>query len=197
VFDAEQRAALKVIRIPKSQGEVARAQSEGMDDASLSAYFHGFVKSLSDEIALLSRLKGNSNIVSYEDHQIIENPVGEGVGWTILICMELLTPLLEHMRAQPLHQREVLRLGLDPCRALTLCQREHIIHRDIKPDNILCRPAAISSWATSAWRASWSKPPPGFRARAPLPTWPPRCSMARPTTPPLTFTRWAWCFTPC
>ena len=55
-----------------------------MDDASLSEYFHGFVKSLSDEIALLSRLKGNSNIVSYEDHMIIENPEGDGTGWTIL-----------------------------------------------------------------------------------------------------------------
>jgi serine/threonine protein kinase/lipopolysaccharide biosynthesis regulator YciM len=136
VFATEQHAALKVIRIPKSRGEVARAQSEGMDETSLSAYFHGFVQSLSDEIALLSRLKGNSNIVSYEDHQIIPNPAGEGVGWTILIRMELLTPLLEHMRTQPLHQREVLQLGLDLCRALALCQREHIIHRDIKPDNI-------------------------------------------------------------
>ena len=136
VFDAEQHAALKVIRIPKSPGEVTRAQSEGMDEASLSEYFHGFVKSLSDEIALLSRLKGNSNIVSYEDHMIIENPAGEGVGWTILIRMELLTPLLQHTRTQPLGQREVLRLGIDLCKALTLCQREHIIHRDIKPDNI-------------------------------------------------------------
>jgi len=136
VFDSEQRAALKVIRIPKSPNEITRAQSEGMDDASLSEYFHGFVKSLSDEIALLSRLKGNSNIVSYEDHMIIPNPEGEGVGWTILIRMELLTPLLQHMRTQTMDQREVLRLGLDLCKALTLCQREHIIHRDIKPDNI-------------------------------------------------------------
>ena len=134
VFDAEQRAALKVIRIPKSPGEVARAQSEGMDEASLSEYFHGFVKSLSDEIALLSRLKGNSNIVSYEDHMIIPNPEGEGVGWTILIRMELLTPLVKIMRE--MNQREVLRLGLDLCKALALCQKEHIIHRDIKPDNI-------------------------------------------------------------
>ena len=138
VFDAEQRAALKVIRIPKSPGEVARAQSEGMDEASLSEYFHGFVKSLSDEIALLSRLKGNSNIVSYEDHMIIPNPEGEGVGWTILIRMELLTPLVKIIR--DMSQREVLRLGLDLCKALTLCQREHIIHRDIKPDNIFVSP---------------------------------------------------------
>ena len=141
VFEAEQRAALKVIRIPKSRSEVSRAQSEGMDDASLSEYFHGFVKSLSDEIALLSRLKGNSNIVSYEDHMIIPNPEGEGIGWTILIRMELLTPLLEHMRRQPMNQREVLHLGLDLCKALALCQREHIIHRDIKPDNIFVSPS--------------------------------------------------------
>ncbi|MDR1464455.1 MAG: DUF6273 domain-containing protein [Oscillospiraceae bacterium] len=134
MFGKAQNAALKVIRIPQNESERRRARGEGMDDISLSAYFHGFVQSLSDEIDLLSRLKGNSNIVSYEDHKIVPHE-GE-VGWTILIRMELLTPLLDDIQAHPFSQRDVLRLGLDLCKALALCERERIIHRDIKPDNI-------------------------------------------------------------
>jgi len=138
VFDREQRAALKVIHIPRSQTELRQAYSEGMDEASVSEYFHGFVRTLSEEIDLLSRLKGNSNIVSYEDHMILAD---EGaIGWTILIRMELLTPLNEYLRQHPMGREEVLRLGADICRALELCERHHIIHRDIKPDNIFVSP---------------------------------------------------------
>ena len=136
--DKLQYAALKVIHIPKNQVEVRQLQSEGMDDASVSAYFQSFVQNLSDEIDLLSRLKGTSNIVSYEDHKIIAE---EGkIGWTILIRMELLVPLNDHLRQNPMNQREVLQLGIDICKALELCGKNRIIHRDIKPDNIFLSP---------------------------------------------------------
>jgi len=133
-----QFAALKVIYVPKNQVEVRQLQSEGMDDKSVSAYFQSFVQNLSDEIDLLSRLKGTSNIVSYEDHKIIAD---EGmIGWTILIRMELLTPLNDYLRQRPMSQDEVLRLGLGISKALELCEKNRIIHRDIKPDNIFISP---------------------------------------------------------
>jgi len=33
-------------------------------------------------------------------------------------------------------RRDIIRLGIDICKALELCQRYNIIHRDIKPENI-------------------------------------------------------------
>ena len=76
-------AALKVIAIPGSQADLAAAREEGMDDASVTNYFKSFVEDLAAEFALMSALKGNSNIVSYEDHMVI--PREEEVGWDILI----------------------------------------------------------------------------------------------------------------
>lgn len=83
---------------------------------------------------MTSSLKGNSNIVSYEDHMVI--PREEEVGWDILIRMELLTPLQAAAAENPLTERDVARLGMDMCRALAVCRSRGIIHRDIKPENI-------------------------------------------------------------
>lgn len=127
-------AALKVITIPSSQADLAAAKEEGMDDASVTSYFKSFVEDLAAEFALMSSLKGNSNIVSYEDHMVIPRE-GE-VGWDILIRMELLTPLQAAASRNPLTERDVAALGIDMCRALALCRNRGIIHRDIKPENI-------------------------------------------------------------
>ena len=50
--------------------------------------------------------------------------------------MELLTPLLKYTRDHAMKRDDVVRLGIDMCRALELCKRHNIIHRDIKPENI-------------------------------------------------------------
>lgn len=35
-------------------------------------------------------------------------------------------------------QNDVVKLGIDLCRALEYCQQSKIVHRHIKPKNILC-----------------------------------------------------------
>lgn len=72
--------------------------------------------------------------MSYENHQVIEHR--DGIGWDILIQMELLTPLNKYIVSNTITQRDIIRLGIDLCNALELCQKFNIIHRDIKPENI-------------------------------------------------------------
>ena len=82
----------------------------------------------------MSKLKGNSNIVSYEDHMVV--PHENDPGWDILIRMELLTPLNKHYSENGMTKTDVILLGIDMCRALEVCKRNNIVHRDIKPENI-------------------------------------------------------------
>lgn len=134
-FGRTYQAAMKVITIPQSESEFKSTLSDGMDLKSATSYYISFVEEVVDEFAMMSGLKGNSNIVSYEDHTVIEHK--DGVGWDILIRMELLTPLLELTSAgQFMERREVIKLGIDICKALEYCQKQNIIHRDIKPENI-------------------------------------------------------------
>lgn len=105
-----------------------------MSEQNVIEYFRSVVEDIVDEFALMSRLKGNSNIVSYEDHSVV--PKKDGFGWDIYIRMELLTPLFTHIREHKMTVRDVIQLGIDICHALEVCQKYNIIHRDIKPENI-------------------------------------------------------------
>ena len=133
-FGIEEHCALKVITIPSSTAELQSMRSEGMDDASASEYYKGLVEEFVQEIALMSKLKGNLNIVGYEDYAVIEHK--DTIGWDILIRMELLTALPSYIQQHPLTINDILKLGTDICSALELCHSHKIIHRDIKPDNI-------------------------------------------------------------
>ncbi len=134
-FDTVYTGALKAITIPSSPSELEEILADGMDMNGASTYFRDYVKELNREIALMSKLKGHSNIVSYEDHKMFQHE--DGVGWDILIRMELLTPITSLLREnRTFPRRKVIQLGIDLCRALEICQRYNIIHRDIKPANI-------------------------------------------------------------
>ncbi|MCR5011621.1 MAG: protein kinase [Lachnospiraceae bacterium] len=130
------RSALKAITIPQSESDVNSARADGMDDESISLYYKSFVEDFSKECSIMSQLKGHTNIVSFEDTQIIEHK--DSIGWDIFIRMELLTPLNNHLRSinSSMTRNDVIKLGIDLCNALVLCEKKNIIHRDIKPENI-------------------------------------------------------------
>ena len=133
-FGVTCKAALKAITIPASQSEMRSVMDGGTDAAEAHGYLEGCVRELVEKIALVRKLRG-SNVVSYEDHQVIEHK--DGVGWDILIQMELLTPLNSYIQEKKaMSRQEIIKLGIDLCKALELCQKYNIIHRDIKPENI-------------------------------------------------------------
>ena len=128
------KGALKAITVPSSQDEIDELLA-GMSKENVSTYFDDYVERLNREIVLMSKLTGNSNIVSYQAHKAIRHD--NGVGWDILIRMELLTPLNAYIDANgPLNEQMVIKLGIDICKALEICKQYNVIHRDIKPANI-------------------------------------------------------------
>jgi len=141
VFEAERKefgtlykSAIKIITIPQNQSEVRSVRANGMDEESITAYFRSFVEELVNEFALMSRLKGTANVVNYHDHVVIKH---EGaIGWDIIIRMELLTTLSDYASQEPFTQDKTIKLGIDICHALELCQKFNIVHRDVKPENI-------------------------------------------------------------
>lgn len=133
-FGEVYHAALKIITVPQSDGELQAVQEEGMGEKEAEAYFYGMVEDIVREFALMAKLKGTAHVVSYEDHEVVRH--GRGIGWDILIRMEELTPLLTYAYAHPFARRDIIRLGIHICSSLELCQRYNIIHRDIKPENI-------------------------------------------------------------
>jgi len=133
-FEIEQESALKWICLPQREDDLNRLRAEGMSDEDIRAYYDGLILTLKNEIRLMISLNGNSHIVNYADHAIVERR-GE-IGWDILIRMEYLTPLDAHILNAPFSERDAALLGFDICEALKLCAQHRILHRDVKPDNI-------------------------------------------------------------
>ncbi len=135
-FGTEYTSALKIITVSKTKTEIQAMKSEGMSDAEIKSSLYGIVEDTVKEIQLMYKLKGNGNIVGYEDHAVMEHE--DGLGWDILIKMECLTSLDAYIQQQggKIAKRDIIKIGIGICKALEACQKYNIIHRDIKSDNI-------------------------------------------------------------
>ncbi len=133
-FGGVYTAALKYMAIPRSQSEVRELYSQNLSEEQIRTHYQYVAERLHSEVQLMSSLAGNSYVVDYLDHMIVQRQ--DDIGFDILIRMELLTPLTDYLMQHPFTECDVTLLGLHICRALELCERRHIIHRDIKPQNV-------------------------------------------------------------
>ncbi len=127
-------SAVKVISIPQSEYEMSEIVSEKMNHEQSKSYYKDIADDLVKEIEILKTLKGTKNIVGIYDAEVVEKE--DGIGWYILIRMELLTDFNTYSSAKKFSEAEVIKFGLDISDALSVCHKSKIIHRDIKPDNI-------------------------------------------------------------
>lgn len=127
-------AALKVISFPNDEEKKRFYSKSKCERQSLTHYYQQCIKDLSQEFILLEKLKGHTNIVAYEDHKIIS--YADGISYDILIRMELLEPLPKYLSTHICNEKLAIKLGIDICEALMLCESEGIVHCDIKPANI-------------------------------------------------------------
>lgn len=126
---------MKIVSRPKEESELEVDYQNGYDRESIAVKYTEILQEYKNEYKLMKELQGQSNIVSCDDFAIEENP--DGIGGKIYIRMELLTPLQKVTKEHLLSAKEVIKLGKDICKALILCESRNIIHRDIKPDNIM------------------------------------------------------------
>jgi serine/threonine protein kinase len=127
-------SAIKVIHIPQDESEVKELRHSGMDYQSICGFYQDVKKDLRNEISAMETLRTANNIVSIDDYQ--EVPSEDGIGWTMYIRMEKLTSLNDYMDSHEMTLNDIVKLGRDMCGALACCEKEGIIHRDVKPDNI-------------------------------------------------------------
>ena len=128
-----EKCAVKVIKIPSDNSERSALLAEAKNEATAQQYLSDLVENYSREIQSLYALRDNPHIVRIEDHYIEEL---KPFGYKIYIRMELLTTLREHLDGRTVAEEDAVQAGMDICDALTACEEQHIIHRDIKPDNI-------------------------------------------------------------
>ncbi len=133
VFGEIESSALKVISIPENGTDIDDLRVEGLDDASITARFQGYLKDIVREYSTMAKMKGHPNIVYCDDIKYVQHD--DGFGWDIYIKMELLTPVMKCL-GRLNTESAVIDLGIAICSALVLCKECGILHRDVKPQNI-------------------------------------------------------------
>ena len=135
VSGVQEKAALKIVSRPKDDNEIDDYYANGYDKESIIASYENEIRDYVQEYRLMKELQGQSNIVSCDDFTVV--PHENGIGGDIFIRMELLTSLQQILKDRMLSVEEIIKLGKDISRALILCESKNIIHRDIKPVNIM------------------------------------------------------------
>lgn len=131
----EETCALKVITLISEKGIY-----EELSPSRQEEYKNALKQRISDakqEVRLMEKLRGNTNIVDYLDHRPRTWKNANSFGCDLMIRMELLHDLrTEIANGRIFTEAETLKIGRDICNALILCHGKGILHRDIKPENI-------------------------------------------------------------
>lgn len=133
VSEEEETAAVKMISIPREDGNIKEMLNEGYDEESITAIYKDHLQGIISEYSLMKKLSECPNIVNCDDVKSIQHD--NGIGWDVYIKMELLTPLADAL-PEKITEEITLKLAKDICNALVVCNQNDVLHRDIKPQNI-------------------------------------------------------------
>lgn len=98
-----------------------------------AAYPAGRIKFLFNEFQAMSKIWGHPNIVSIHT---VEPGMDDYAAWIVMEYVDGKS-LYELMREGPLPLTDTINIGLDICLGLKEAHAHRIVHRDIKPQNIL------------------------------------------------------------
>ncbi len=131
--------AMKRMRVPQGPEEEKALLRKLGDATSVKEYCRDIARELLKEAEVLRDLKGEPNIASILDYRMEETETG----FEITFLMEYLEPFSEYEVTHKMEEADVIRMGLDLCSALEACEKRGILHRDLKPDNILMKDGAF------------------------------------------------------
>ena len=140
-FSRTEKAAMKVISIPRDENEYDMMLiSADYNEDSVRKRITDELHKAEKEYSVMQDLDGRGNIVRYDDFAFVKHE--DAIGYTVFIRMELMKSLHAVIREKRtkneyFSERETVKLGKDICVALIACGKKEIIHRDIKPGNIL------------------------------------------------------------
>ena len=155
--DQEEYWALKVIEKNLTKKRI-RFQYRN-DIAAARRDFGKEFNKLAREVNILESFMDEKHIVQIKGSCLEKMP--EENYWRAYIQMEYLTELMDYaypeeedlessnlessdsqnqdfkFTEERMNQEEIIRLGIEICQALEVCHKENVLHRDIKPGNIL------------------------------------------------------------
>jgi serine/threonine protein kinase len=127
-------SAVKIMFRPEDRYDSEHPHAGDVQDYDVALY-----KSKADdgitEISCLLTLKDCDHVVDIEDFALVKRD--DAIEWDVYIRMELLRSLIDYLgERQRLTEDELIKLGLDLADVLLHCERNNIVQRDFKVENL-------------------------------------------------------------
>lgn len=127
-------AVAEVLYYPDDTSGMETLSTAGMYVPSIQNKYKEKLQEIENKIQKIKNLRAR-HVVPIEEYKVLENK--NTFGWIIYIRMKMLKSLDEYIKARGgLSEEETAKLGMDICSALKGCEKNHIIHGDIKMANI-------------------------------------------------------------
>ena len=132
-------AAVKIIPIPDESlaEELSLMRAAGAAEEELQGVLRQEADRAAKEAGAMIDLRDSGHIVSIQDFAVVKKADVPGMdpdeeGYYLLIRMEELLSLSKYFASRDgMTEREILEMGVELCDALTLCEKNRIIHRGI------------------------------------------------------------------
>lgn len=130
--------AVKHISLPQNQAELKMIEADlGISDrAIVMEYLIAQFRETAREYSVQRRFSDHPNFVHIYDFCYLEKKE-DMPGFDLFIRMECLNGIGNRIHTATVDEKEVIRLGLDICTALEELHKEKLLHRDVKPQNIM------------------------------------------------------------
>ena len=130
----ESDRVLKIVNIIEENMSLNEMSDSYRDDFEGKRRF--LIKKAQEEVVLMDKLRNCNNIVTYQDYEIKQDDTEEHSSASLYIRMDKNKALADEMKKRYFSEAEIIQVGIDICTALEGCEKNGVIHRDIKPDNI-------------------------------------------------------------
>ncbi len=126
-------SALKVISVPLERAHFL-SEKASLGEEYAVEYLKYEVTEITKLFHDMMRLKKSRNIVNIEDFAVVERT--DDFGYEIFVLMEQLTNINVYFQGDVPREYDVIKLGIDICKALEHAQKFNLEHKHVAPSNI-------------------------------------------------------------
>ena len=132
----QEKYIVKVISVPASQVQLDALLLTGAFPSRESAleYYMDVARDMLRETDILRQLSHQEGFIPYLDAQIVSND--DFTGYEVYLLSNFRHSLERILETEKLTHRDIIRMGLDLCAALSASRREGYLYVDLKPTNI-------------------------------------------------------------
>lgn len=134
-------AAVKIISLPNEEMMEYAAEEYGNNQAMIDNFVGMVAQNFGNEVESMRKLNDVPYVIKLYDNRLQQTEWYDGNnksqrGYDIIMVMEYAYPLKTFFRNRELRVSDVIDFACDIALGLTECEKQNIIHRDIKEDNL-------------------------------------------------------------